>query len=591
MKRVRGYRLQSKLITYFFSLIILIVVVFDSFFIYKMSDIVEKDAHIYAYEIVKQLGRNVESYINHMKEIIWMISSQEIGLIEQLQETINQPAVRNSYFLEEMRNRGNTINDIVSINIFGENGLILTDGPSNGMKTYIDVSQMDWYKQAVAARGTPVISSSHTQNYIKNSDKWVFSVSAAVMHEGDVLGVVLVDMSYKKLMDMCNEIQLGDQGYVYIVSKQEEIIYHPKQQLIYSGILQEDIRRVNSQEEGSFLEELDDKRLVTVHTLEDVGWAVVGVSYIGELLVSKDEIITPLFILTGLCLGITFLVSRRMARQIAKPIMNLEDNMYEVQGGNLDVEIDMSSDTEEIQSLAVSFRDMIHKIKVLISQVEDNQQKLRKSELKVLQSQINPHFLYNSLDTIIWLGERQEHEKVVNMTAALAKYFRLSLSKGKEVVTIFEEIEHVKHYLRIQKIRYDNKLSFEIDIDPDILDYRVVKIILQPLVENALYHGIKDLEHGGHIEITGYRQKNNVILSVCDNGKGMTEEKIKTILTAPASTSITKGGVAIKNVHERIQIYFGSEYGLTYESEYGEWTKVDVTIPAIEVGDLDEKIR
>lgn len=591
MKRVRCYRLQRKLMTYFFSLIILIVAVFDTFFIYKMSDMVEKDAHIYAYEIVKQLGRNVESYISHMKEIIWMISNQELGLIGQLQEAINQPIVRKSYFLEEIRNRGNAVNDIVSINIFGENGLILTDGPSNAIKTYIDVTQMDWYKQAVAAKGVPVISSSHTQNYIKNSDKWVFSVSSAVIYKDQVLGVVLVDMSYKNLTDMCNEIQLGDQGYVYIVNKQEEIIYHPKQQLIYSGILQEDIRRVNTQKEGSFIEEMDDKRLITVHTLEDVGWAVVGVSYIGELLVSKDEIITPLIILTALCLGITFLVSRRMARQIAKPIMNLEDNMYEVQAGNLDVEIDINSDTEEIQSLAVSFRDMIHKIKVLISQVEDNQKKLRKSELKVLQSQINPHFLYNSLDTIIWLGERGESEKVVNMTAALAKYFRLSLSKGKEIVTIYEEVEHVRHYLRIQKIRYDNKLSYDIDIDPDILDYRVVKIILQPLVENALYHGIKDLEHGGYIEITGYKQKGNIILSVYDNGNGMTEEKMNTILTAPASTSITKGGVAIKNVHERIQIYFGNQYGLTYESEYGQWTKVYATIPAIEVGDLNENAR
>lgn len=587
--RGKVYRLQSKIMIYFFCLIISIVGVLDVFFIYKMSKLIEKDAHIYTYEIVKQLGRNIESYVNHMQEIIWMISNQDVGITRQLEEEITQPTTRKNYFLEEVRSRGNITNDVVSINVFGENGLVLTDGASSEIKEYIDVRQMEWYQQAVKAKGEPVISSSHTQNYLKNEGKWVFSVSAAVMDEDKVLGVVLVDMSYKNLTDMCNEIQLGEQGYVYIVNQEGEIIYHPKQQLIYTGILQENLKRVTEHAEGSFTEAFTDKRLITVHTLEQVGWLVVGVSYIEELLVSKGEITVSLIITTILCLSIVVGVSKRMATQIAKPIMQLEDNMYEVQAGNLDVEIDVKSNTEEIQSLAVSFKDMIAKIQNLINQVEENQQKLRKSELKVLQSQINPHFLYNSLDTIIWLGERGENEKVVNMTAALARYFRLSLSKGKEIITLYEEIEHVKHYLKIQKIRYANKLSYDIHIDPNILDYRVVKIILQPLVENALYHGIKDMEDGGYIEISGYKEEDNIIMTVFDNGKGIPKDKIKKILTAAPSVSITKGGVAVKNVHERIQVYFGDNYGLRYESEDGKWTKVYITIPAIEVGALDEK--
>ena len=229
------------------------------------------------------------------------------------------------------------------------------------------------------------------------------------------------------------------------------MIYHPKQQLIYSGILQEDLARVMQQEEGSFTEILEDKRLVTVHSLKEVGWRVVGVSYIGELLVSKQEIIIPLIILTLLALVVAFLISKRIVSQTAKPIRELTEHMQEIELGKLGVEIDTQSDTEEIQCLTASFKEMVYKIEGLIEQVEDNQKKLRKSELKVLQSQINPHFLYNSLDTIIWLGEREECEKVVQMTAALARYFRLSLSKGKEVITIYEEVEHVKHYLQIQK--------------------------------------------------------------------------------------------------------------------------------------------
>ena len=584
MKNKKSYRLQSKLMTYFFSLIMIIVIMLDIFFIYKMSEMVEKETHVYAYEIVKQLGRNIESYIDHMQEVMWMISSQDTSLINQLKEPLNQKAVRKSYFLEEMRNR-------VSINIFGENGLVLTDSASNAIKDYIDVKQMEWYTKAVEAQGKPVISASHTQNYLKNEGKWVFSLSAAIMEENKILGIVLIDMSYKNLTDMCNDIQLGEKGYVYIVGQGQEMIYHPKQQLIYSGILQEDLARVMQQEEGSFTEILEDKRLVTVHSLKEVGWRVVGVSYIGELLVSKQEIIIPLIILTLLALVVAFLISKRIVSQTAKPIRELTEHMQEIELGKLGVEIDTQSDTEEIQCLTASFKEMVYKIEGLIEQVEDNQKKLRKSELKVLQSQINPHFLYNSLDTIIWLGEREECEKVVQMTAALARYFRLSLSKGKEVITIYEEVEHVKHYLQIQKIRYASKLTYTIEVSPDIFDEMIVKIVLQPLVENALYHGIKDLEEGGYIRVLGFREGNNIILEVYDNGKGMSREQIKNILKAPSSTSITKGGVAIKNVHERIQVYFGQDYGLSYESEYGKWTKVRITIPVIEIGEWNEKNR
>ena len=590
MKNKKSYRLQSKLMTYFFSLIMVIVIMLDIFFIYKMSEIVEKDTHVYAYEIVKQLGRNIESYIDHMREVMWMISSQDTSLINQLKEPLNQKAVRKSYFLEEMRNRGSS-NGVVSINIFGENGLVLTDSASNAIKDYNDVKQMEWYTKAVEAQGKPVISASHTQNYLKNEGKWVFSLSAAIMEENKILGIVLIDMSYKNLTDMCNDIQLGEKGYVYIVGQGQEMIYHPKQQLIYSGILQEDLARVMQQEEGSFTEVLEDKRLVTVHSLKEVGWRVVGVSYIGELLVSKQEIIIPLIILTLLALVVAFLISKRIVSQTAKPIRELTEHMQEIELGKLGVEIDTQSDTEEIQCLTASFKEMVYKIEGLIEQVEDNQKKLRKSELKVLQSQINPHFLYNSLDTIIWLGEREECEKVVQMTAALARYFRLSLSKGKEVITIYEEVEHVKHYLQIQKIRYASKLTYTIEVSPDIFDEMIVKIVLQPLVENALYHGIKDLEEGGYIRVLGFREGNNIILEVYDNGKGMSREQIKNILKAPSSTSITKGGVAIKNVHERIQVYFGQDYGLSYESEYGKWTKVRITIPVIEIGEWNEKNR
>ncbi|WP_070000954.1 sensor histidine kinase [Cellulosilyticum sp. I15G10I2] len=578
----KAKNIRYRIFTHFFALIMFIIIILDIFFIYKLSDITEKNAHIYSYEITKQLGRNIEDYVNHMKKVSWVLCQDE-SLQNILRRQVDAPFTAKNVSLEQFKINANMANDIESIIIFGRNGITLVDSNSYKIKDYIDITKMDWYISAMQNKGKLMLSSSHIQNYIENNEKWVFSVSSAIIDKetDEVLGVMLVDMSYKKLADICNQITLGNRGYVYITSKNQDIIYHPQQQLIYSALKTEDLYSVDKQVEGSFVEKEAKSRLVTVHTLKGVGWTVVGVSYLEELLTSQNSISITVIIISILCILIALVLSQQISQEISKPILELENIMAKVEKGGLDVDIAIDTNTKEIQNLSRSFQTMLLEIKVLLGRIKDNEKMLRKSELKILQAQINPHFLYNALDTIIWLAEREEHAKVVNMTASLARYFRLSLSKGVEIIPIFSEIEHVKYYLLIQKIRYENKLTYSIDVDSEVYQYATVKIILQPLVENALYHGIKDLEEGGHIKISGKKHGDNIILTVEDNGKGMTEEQIDTILTKPISASITTGGVAIKNVHERLQVYFGKEYGLKYESILGEWTKVYVTIPAI----------
>lgn len=559
-----------------------IIFILDTFFIYKLSEVTEKNAHIYSYEITKQLGRNIEDYVNHMKKVAWVLC-QDANIQNILRKKADKPFISKNTSLEQFKINANMANDIESIIIFGTNGIILVDSDNYKIKDYLDIQSMDWYKAALQNKGRMILTSSHIQNYVENNEKWVFSVASAIVDRetNEIIGVMLIDMSYKKLADICNQITLGNRGYVYITSKNQDIIYHPQQQLIYSGLKTEDLKSVEKQGEGSFVEKEMGSRLVTVHTLKGIGWSVVGVSYLEELLTSKDSITITVIILSVICILMALILSQRISQEISKPILELENIMSQVEKGGLDVDISIDTNTKEIQNLSRSFQTMLLEIKVLLGRIKDNEKMLRKSELKLLQAQINPHFLYNALDTIIWLAEREEHRKVVNMTAALARYFRLSLSKGVEVIPIFNEIEHVKYYLLIQKIRYENKLTYSIEIDKEIYEYSTVKIILQPLVENALYHGIKDLDEGGHIKISGKKIGEKIILTVEDNGKGMTKEQVDNILTKPISSSTTSGGVAVKNVHERLQVYFGKEYGLRYESLLNEWTKVYVTIPAI----------
>lgn len=574
--------IQTTIFMYFFILIIVIVLILDSFFIYQMRNTVERDAHVYAYEIVKQAGRNMDYYIRHMEDIALILERDTEIKNYFLKENIEYQEKTHVYpeqKLEKFKTMSSTKSDIVSIFVFGENDLVLADDAYR-VKDYVNIKDMNWYKEAIEAKGLPVVSSAHIQNYLEGNPKWVFSVSAAIMdHENNVpLGVILIDMNYETISDICSQIQLGKRGYVYIANDTGEIIYHPKQQLIYSKLETEDLLGILKQKEGSYISKLD-KRLITVHTLPEIGWKVVGVSYLPDLLVSQRELVIAVVAFTLCCLILAFIVSRIIAKDISRPIQELQDAMLQVEKGNMDVIVEGKSNAQEVVRLSQTFQTMVRRMKNLLEEIHQNQRKLRKTELKVLQAQINPHFLYNALDTIIWLGERGEYERVVLMTSALAKYFRLSLSKGYDIIPIMEEIEHVKNYLVIQKIRYDNKLNYQFDIDSEILGYLTVKIILQPLVENALYHGIKDRDEGGSIRIIGRKIGDVICLIVEDNGVGMTKRQVENILKSNISTSITGSGVAIKNVHERIQIYFGREYGLKYKSELGKGTKVYIYIP------------
>ena len=558
------------------------------FFIYQLQDTVEKDAHTYAYEIVKQAGRSMNYYIRHMEDIA-MLLERDLSFRQQLMEEDSEgkDGIWASYnnILERYKGMSSTKGDIVSIFAFGENGAILADDNRYNIKPYINIKSLDWYEKAVEAKGKPVVSSAHIQNYLEEDAKWVFSVSVAIMDENEdrALGVILIDMNYETISDICSQIKLGERGYVYIIHNDRELIYHPKQQLIYSDLRVEDIDGVFEQNEGSYIYK-EDKKLITIHTMPDLEWKIVGVSYLSELLFAQRKLIVAVSVFTVFCLMLAFIGARIIAKSISRPIKELQEAMLEVEQGNMNVVVESSANTHEINSLSKTFQTMVKRIKQLLEEVNNNQRKLRKTELKVLQAQINPHFLYNTLDTIIWLGEKEEHERVVLMTSALAKYFRLSLSKGEDIIPIAAEIDHVKNYLIIQKIRYDNKLNYEFDIDPEILFYDTIKITLQPLVENALYHGIKDRETGGVIRIVGRKVGSNICLTVEDDGAGMSQEEIDTIITRHIPKSITTGGVAIKNVHERLQIYFGKSYGLKYESELGKGTKVHVCIPIKEEG-------
>lgn len=393
-----------------------------------------------------------------------------------------------------------------------------------------------------------------------------------------------IDLNYSAISELCNQSMVGNQGYAFILDAEGNIVYHPQQQQLYNELQTENISLIMGTDKDTILSGKGSaEKLYSISRSEKTGWTVVDCVRVEELL-RKSNKAQSLYVLVAMGLMIVALFfSRFISRSITQPIQQLCDSMARVQEGDFSVSDVVVDSQNEIGSLTKSFNVMTHRIQDLMEQNIREQEAKRKSELKALQSQINPHFLYNTLDSIIWMAEGKKNEEVVLMTASLARLLRQSISNEDEVVSIGQEVEYARGYLTIQKMRYKDKMEFQIDVDPSILHIPLIKLVLQPVIENAIYHGLKYKESKGLLMVKGFRKNGNAVLQVIDNGVGMDQETLDHIYEKH-KVNYQSNGVGVYNVQKRLQLYYGSEYGITYESEKGAGTTATITIPGNQEG-------
>ena len=554
---------------------------------YTQSSVLENSTE-YTSQLIGQVNSDIDSYISYMENISSIVANssdvwdylfdenQTEGRQEELRERIT------SVFKTIMDTR----EDITNIALLPEHKKVLINEGWDELNPYVEVGELSWYQEALENQGRTALSSSHVQNVIYGEYQWVVTLSRSItsVTKPDICGVFFVDLNYDAISKLCEKISLGNKGYIFVLDGNGSIVYHPQQQLIYSGMKQERIAEVMESRESSFLTE--DDRLYTISRSEKTGWIVVGVSYLSELMKGANKARNLYLIIALLLFAAALLLAYLLSDAITRPITALEKSMKEVEKGNFEHAALEVCAENEVGRLSQSFNIMTEEIQNLMEQSRHEQRIKRKYELKALQAQINPHFLYNTLDSIIWMAEWGKTQEVVQMTSSLARLLRRSISNEREVVTVAEEVEYTQDYLTIQKMRYKDKLEYEILVDQEIAQEGIVKLILQPLVENAIYHGIKYKEGKGMIRIRGFRQEDKIVLQVEDDGSGMDEETLTHIFEK--HTKDTKSnGVGLKNVNERLQLYYGTEYGLKYESKIGEGTTATVILPAREEGGAD----
>ncbi|MBD0383184.1 cache domain-containing sensor histidine kinase [Paenibacillus sedimenti] len=567
-------------ITLSFIFITVTVMLIVSLVLYnKFSRTAEENAFLNTQQIIEQMQFNLENYIEGMADTFQVVDAK----------IAKSRGIPSDKLLEQLDTIASTREDIVSIDLFTADGELVTGIHNTEMRKNTRLTEQSWFKSALENPNHLTFSLPHIQNLFKEPYKWVVSMSKGVtiQREGQwVDAVLLVDVNFKTLDDVFRTVSLGKKGYVYIIDESAgNIVYHPQQQLIYIGLKYENVEQALKFSYGKYMDEADgETRLNVVKTVSNIGWKIIGVSYLDEIVTTRNEISTFMIWLFVIVLVFILLISAFMSARISQPIKRLKKSMEMVEKGHFDTYIHVRG-ADEVEQLSRRFNLMVSRVRELMDQSIHEQEVKRKNELEVLQSQINPHFLYNTLNSVVRMVGSGKNEEVVTTITSLSKFFRISLSKGKNIITVQEEIEHIRNYLIIQKMRYKDKFDYEIQVDEEALPYKTLKLILQPIVENALYHGIEYMVDEGHIRISARIEGERILFQIRDNGVGIPEETLKGILSG--QTKSEKGsGVGLRNVNERIKLYFGPSYGVTVESEPEEGTMVNIWIPKV----LEEEV-
>lgn len=538
------------------------------------------------YDTVKQ--ENV-SLVNRVD------SSMEVYLrnIMKLSDTIYYGIVKNANLSEDSIGEkltllyNNNKEQVSNIALISKEGEPISVVPAARFRKNFKAEDEEWFVNALNKTENIHFTLPHVQKMFEkgdNSYNWVISMSRAVeitVGGSTEQAVLLIEMAYQGLEEVLDEVTLGNGGYIYLMDSNGDIIWHPKFELIASGRVKENNLVAAGYDDGSREEVFNGTRqTVVTKTVGYTGWKLVGV--IKGTGISLNMLKTRLFIVFVILLiiFIVILINSYISFRVTNPIRELEKSVKALEEGNLDADIYMGG-SYEVQHLGKSVQDMKFRIKGLMQDIVNEHEEKRKSEFDSLQAQINPHFLYNTLDIIVWQIENEKQSEAVHTVTALARFFRLSLGKGKNIVTVKDEIDHVKNYLMIQHMRFKNKFDYEFDIAEDVLELPSLKLMLQPLVENAIYHGMEFMDGDGMIMVKAWREEDELYLSVADNGLGMTEDKVEMILTGKSTSGNGRGsGIGVKNVNERIKLYFGEAYGLTIDSEPDEGTTVIIHLPA-----------
>lgn len=527
-------------------------------------------------QLVEQVNQSLNSYLRSM---IRLTDSLGYGVIKNTDLSANSIAEMLQLLYD---NNTSVIENIV---LFDASGSALATAPPATLKKGVDVTEYEWFRRALRQTENLHFSTPTVQNMFvssRGSYSYVFSLSCAVeltYGTRTEQGVLLITLKYGGLSELFSNASLVNGGYIYLMSSDGTILYHPKQQLIATGRYEENSLEAAALPDG--LHSVEDgarQSTLIIRSAGYTGWRVVGViPQVGLTLDSANDALFLLMIFLVYFEALV-LINALISTRLTHPIQQLETSVQELERGEGDTIYIGGS--YEVQHLGRSVQQMVDQMRKLTDDIVREHEEKQRHELDALQAQINPHFLYNTLDIIVWMIEKNKPEEAVRIVSALAKLFRISLSKGKNFIPVKDELEHTRSYLTIQQMRYKDKFTYSIHLPDEARELAVIKLVVQPIVENAIYHSMDFMDGDGEIRVDVLVEGEDLFISVSDNGIGMPQDLVDRLLVE--HFPISKGsGVGLKNVNERIKLYAGDAYGVIINSELDVGTTITLHLPAM----------
>lgn len=580
---IAPHSIQSTLLISF-TAVSLISMIFLCLMLYgQFSRSAVRTASESSIQLLAQSTSRLESYLRGIRRIS---DAMYYDVIKDADLASDDLAAESNLLYEANRD------DLISIALFSQNGDLLFASPTAVEKKNVDVTGQEWFQRAMEQTENLHFSIPHVQRIFDDTSYryyWVISLSRTVVLTRNGVpefGVLLVDMNYSAIDQMLTEVNSQNtQQYIYLCDGSGKLIYHPKQMQINSGLYAEDSAKAAAMEDGTHEVVFNgEQRLEVVNTVSYTGWKLIHVVPYQSL--SIDMMGTRYFaiLIVMMTLLAVLLLNQLVSGRVTLPLRRLADSIRTnavrktgEKSGPPQIYIGGSS---EVQYLGQTLQDSYAQNYRLMQDIVVEQEEKRKSELDALQSQINPHFLYNTLDSIIWMIESERYKDAVFMITQLASLFRISLAKGRTIIRVDEELHHAENYSNIQKIRFRNSFTVKFEVEDDVRNCCIVKLVVQPILENAIYYGVKGMEEDGEISVRAWKD-GDIYIEVRDNGFGMPEEQVELLLTDNERARKSGSGVGLINVHNRIRLRFGEAYGLRIESEPDEGTTVTIHLPAI----------
>ncbi len=565
---MRRMNLKKKLIWTYCLITTIPLLLLASFMVSRMTEDAEKDTLQIARQSASQVEDAMDVYVGIFRElmdylIVSMESESDIPEAEELMKRRHENIIA-------------TYPEIVGIAVANEEDYFLGSGMNRVSRDLLGGEE--WFIKAPRrGSGISILNSSEGKIVITNeaySADQIFSI----MGTGEIDGkktVILMDIKKDVLKSLIESVSVSSDSFVFIVDKNGDIVYTPVNPVVYR-LDEKCLSLADGQQEKINID--GSNYLISVSEGDRIGWKFINVTSLKE----QEQNVLRMYILSvlsaGLVLMMVVLISVALAESFNKPIQQLTQKMQLVEQGDLSVRANLDYQ-DEIGMLGNNFDHMLDYMNTLVEDIQTEKQRTLQARLKSLQEQIKPHFLYNTLDTINWMAREHGADDVVRMVEALTNMFRLGLSQGKDFITVKEEIEHVRNYLYIQSVRYEDKLTYEIDVSEECLKIVIPKLILQPLVENAIYHGIKLKKGGGAIRIGAKKEGGQLLLTVYDTGAGMSREKLSELRNSIEDIKNGQSGsFGMTYIIERLKLYANDGFDIDIESYEGAFTQVRVSL-------------